>query len=101
MAIGQFAKLQSSDAVQNRTQDLIAKAVNPALASILLNGVPVRNVALASGVALAVNHKLGRQPLGWFMTDIDAAATVFRVSWNDKQIKLQASADVNINLWVF
>ena len=48
-----------------------------------------------------INHGLGITPNGWLILDKQANSTVWRVSWNDKQITLRASAQVTIKLWVF
>lgn len=48
-----------------------------------------------------VNHGLGITPNGWMLLDKQANSTVWRVSWNDKQIVLRGSATVTVKLWVF
>lgn len=100
-----FTTLQSSDAVLNRVQDNIAKQVNPALKSRLSNGILLIGVVIGvSGVA--VNHKLGRKLLGWFVTDQNANAVVWRSDYAapvnaQAVLNLSASAVVTVNLWVF
>jgi hypothetical protein len=64
-----------------------------------LDGVTVS--AQVAATDTIIPHTLNRQPQGWFITDIDAAATVYRAAWNTRTITLHASAPVNIQLWVF
>lgn len=66
----------------------------------LLNGIEVTCALEAAAVAFA--HKLGRKPRGWFVTDIDADATVWRTeAFDAKTITLEASATANAKVWVF
>ena len=101
MSIQQVTKVQSSDPVLNRIQDQLQK-LNPVLANPLLNGNLVGPVALDTS-PVAVNHLLGRNYIGWFVVDIDAAETVFRVGIaNPAQvINLQASGACNVKLYCF
>lgn len=65
-----------------------------------LNGVFVNNVTVTTS-STSIDHKLGRQPIGWIITDKNALADVYRVSWNDRVIILDSSATVTLNMWVF
>jgi hypothetical protein len=57
--------------------------------------------SLASG-SNTINHLLGRQQVGWIIVDQDAAATIYRSQpLNAKTLTLNASAPVNVALWVF
>jgi hypothetical protein len=48
-----------------------------------------------------VEHKLGRQPVGWFLVDKDATGNIWRVSWDDKYITFDVSANMNVSIWIF
>jgi hypothetical protein len=80
---------------------LWAQVLNPVITNPL-NGIQVlQNVALING-ATVVNHRLGKQMQGWFIVDMDSAATVYRSApLNDKTITLTSNAAVNVNLAVF
>ena len=66
-----------------------------------LDSIRITGVTLPATTNTAVNHKLGRQIIGWKVTDRDAAATIHRIDWDDKTITLYASAEVTIDLEVF
>lgn len=66
----------------------------------LLDGRLITDVAVAT-TATSIPHKLGRQPLGWVLTDQDTAATVRRSAWDAKHLTLIASAACTVGLWVF
>lgn len=77
-------------------------ALNPVLANLLIQGLPLNNITLVSGVPQTVSHSLGRNQLGFFITDQNAAASVFRTQpFNSQNITLQSNANVTINLWNF
>ncbi len=101
MAIQQVTKVQSTDPVLNRIQDQLQK-LNPVLSNPLLNGNLVGPVALGTD-AVAVNHLLSRNYVGWFIVDIDADETVFRASADNpaQVINLQASGACNVKLYWF
>lgn len=50
---------------------------------------------------ISVDHKLGKVPSGWIITDINSNAVIWRVSWDDKKISLDSSATSTITIWVF
>lgn len=77
-----------------------AGTLNPVLAIQMLQGTPLTNVKLLSGVPQALDHLLQRNQIGWMITDQNAAASIFRTQpFNSNTITLQSSADVTINLW--
>lgn len=75
--------------------------LNPLLANPLVNGILLKNVSLANGVT-TVNHLLGRKMQGWFITDINGAASVYRSQpFNSLTLTLTSSAQVTVSLYVF
>lgn len=93
--------LQSDNSVLNQLQTKWRSVLNPVIANELTNGFPIENVSLANGVTV-INHLLGRKMMGWFITDINGAATVYRSkALNDKTLTLTSNASVVVNLWVF
>jgi hypothetical protein len=78
-----------------------ASSLNPLLTNPL-NGVNIlKNVVLKSGNN-QINHLLGRVQQGWFLTDIQGSATVYRSKpFNDSFITLNSSANVTVNIGVF
>lgn len=75
--------------------------LDPILANPL-NGISIlESVKLINGVTV-VNHKLGRTQQGWFLTDIQGAATVYRsAAFNNLTLTLTSSAAVTCNIGVF
>lgn len=71
----------------------------------IIEGISVTRIAMTSGVDKVVNHKLGRQWLGWIVTRKSNAADVFESSTSNPAPKntiiLQANANVTLDLWVF
>ncbi len=67
-----------------------------------LNGVQLlKGVQLNSGITV-INHLLGRQMQGWFLTDVNGAATIYRSEpFNDLTLTLISDAAVTVNIGVF
>ncbi|MBW2560705.1 MAG: hypothetical protein JRE40_07615 [Deltaproteobacteria bacterium] len=81
----------------------VKKFVQPLEENELLDGILIEDVAFAGAVTVDINHKLGRQPRGWILTDFTALAGtgVVRSAWDDKTISLDSSAACDLSLWVF
>lgn len=93
--------LLSTKLPPDQLQTKWASQLNPLLANPLNNVVILQNVRLISGVT-AVNHLLGRMQQGWFLTDVQGVATIYRSSpFNDKTLLLTSSAAVTVNIGVF
>lgn len=75
--------------------------IDPLLKNRLSGCSFLTDVELTSGTTV-INHKLGRQMLGWFVVDISGAATIYRsAAFNDKTLTLTSSAPVTVSLGVF
>lgn len=85
------------DLAQTRWSSILSPIVdNP-----MNNGLLLTGVKLISGVTV-VNHLLGRQMQGWIITDINAAATIYRSApFNNLTLTLTSNAAVTLNLEVF
>lgn len=80
---------------------LWAQALNPIIANAILSGKALLNIPLING-ATTINHGLGRMMQGWFITDVNAAATIYRsASMNDSTLTLTSGAACTVNLWVY
>lgn len=74
--------------------------LNPVLGNPMTNPLILKNLSLVSGVNV-IDHKLGITPTGWFVTDITAAATIYRSApFNSLTLTLTCSAPCTINLGV-
>jgi hypothetical protein len=95
-----FRKIQTADRELNRIQEQIIAAVNPLVKSTVLNYVELKDIALTS-TTVDIEHTLGRQPLGWIITDNQADARVWRAAWSDRFLSLTASGNTTISLLVY
>jgi hypothetical protein len=88
----------------DRALAFVQDATRGALASItdgtILDGVLLESVAIVT-TGTAIDHTLGRQPRGWKVVDVDAAATIYRSAWSETTLTLVPSADCTVSLWVF
>jgi hypothetical protein len=101
--MSQLPIFKSDDRVSMQMQSRWSSQLNPVLSNALLQGVLLTGVVLKSGTTV-VNTTLGRTCRGWFITDINGSATVFRPSTaplNDITLTLTSSALVTVSLWVF
>lgn len=81
-----------------------ASAINPILASPIVNGLQLNNIPLITGTTV-VNHRLGRKLQGWLLVGIDGAATIYdnqaTNQMTDLTLSLTSDADVIVSLWVY
>jgi hypothetical protein len=86
-----------------QTQTQWSGILNPVIANPIVNGLALTNVALIDGTTI-INHTLARKMQGWFVTDINGAATIYRPALsplNSQTLTLVSSAIVTVNLWVY
>ena len=97
----QLPYLQTNDKDLNRLQTQWKSILDPILALPILDGVLLKEIALING-ATVVNHKLGRKPQGFIITDIDAGTQVYRSApFNPLTLTLTAGAACTVSLWVY
>lgn len=80
-----------------------AAALNPVIANSITQGLQLTGVKLISGTTV-INHRLARNMLGWFITDVDGAASIYKpgtAPFNAKTLTLISNAAVTANLWVY
>jgi hypothetical protein len=83
------------------TQTLWASQLDPLLANPLNSVRVLPNVSLNNGVTV-INHLLGQMMQGWFLTDIQGAATIYRsAAMNSLTLTLTSNAAVTVNIGVF
>ena len=78
-------------------------ALDPLLGDPTNNASVLKNVSLIEGTNV-INHKLGRSMQGWFITDQQGAANIYRPNtapFNSLTLTLISSAAVTVNLGVF
>lgn len=93
--------LQSKDMTLNQLQTLWQAELNPLLANPLNSVNILTSIALINGTTI-IPHKLSRKQQGWFLTDVNAAATIYRSAvFNDKTLTLTSNAACVVNIGVF
>ena len=58
-------------------QDNIEQSVNPVIDAQIVNGVYLKEIDLTHSVDNLIEHKLGREPLGWFVVRKFAAIDIY------------------------
>lgn len=78
-----------------------ASQLNPVIANPMTSVSILEDVVLTTGVNI-INHKLGRPQSGWFLTDIQGVATVYRSApFTALTLTLTSSANVTCSIGVF
>lgn len=78
-----------------------SSTLNPLIKNPLNNVTILNNVSLINGVTV-INHLLGQMQQGWFLVDIDGAATIYRSApLNDLTLTLTSDASVVVSIGVF
>lgn len=77
-----------------------ASILNPIIAIQLLQGRPLEKLSLLANTPKTINHFLGRNQVGFIITDQTDFASIRRTEpWNSQTLTLESNADVTINLW--
>lgn len=97
----QLPKILSDDQTMQLMQTKWASILNPLLAQPLSSSNILPAVALITGDNV-INHLLARKMQGFIISDINAAATIYRSApFNDQTLTLNSSANCSIALVVF
>lgn len=93
--------IQTQDRVLSQLQTLYTAAINPIISIPMLQGLQLTGIALKSGVN-TINHLLSRKQQGYFFTDQNADASIYRSApFNDQTLELTSNAPVTVNIWVY
>lgn len=77
-----------------------AASLNPIIASPLSSS-SIISANLING-ATTINHGLGRTIQGWFLVDVNGAATIYRSQpFNSQTLTLTSNAAVTVSIGVF
>jgi hypothetical protein len=98
--IKQFKKIQTALFDLMQVQTNVSYVLDPLVKVPFLDGAVMSQVTLASG-SNRIAQPLQRRPLGWFITDRNSAATVYRTAWDSNTITLTASAATTVDIWVY
>ena len=99
-----FTEVQSKDDSVNRIQKNIKAALNPVLDLPFSAGVHKKDVAITTSDTL-VDHGLGRNMVGYFVTKQDADTSIFVSSTSNDipqfQVILKSGATVTADIFFF
>jgi len=114
MSVGQFkkvfAQLESPSSREfNTGQDHLEQVLTPLTNSSIVDGVYIKEIDLTVSVDNLVEHKLGREPLGWIVVRKFADANIWEsltaggVSYDRKKfINFQTDATtLDVYFWIF
>lgn len=97
----QLPQFQSDSTNMNQMQQKWASILNPVIANPITNPVILNGVSLKTG-SNVINTTLGQKTQGWFITDINAAVTVYRSApFNDLTLTLTSSGAAICNLVIY
>lgn len=92
---------KSDDQTLMLIQKQWSSQLNSLLSNDLTQGTLVNGISLINGTN-TFPHYLGRQMIGWILTDQNGAASLYRSApLNSQTLTLTSNADVTISLWVF
>lgn len=104
MSLVKFTKTPTKDPDLNVVQDLLVRSLNPLFSQSLLDGVLLVKVQLQTGTN-SINHKLGRNLIGWILTRQRSLADVYDTQDTNKTpastLNLVSSAPMLADIYVF
>lgn len=86
-----------------KMQTTWAQQLDPVIANLLVNGQLLKGVELINGTTV-VNHRLGRNLQGWFLSAPKGAATVFQASQQPNPtltLTVVSDAAITTDMWVY
>lgn len=94
-------QIQTDDKSLMLLQTKWKSELDPLIQDPQASGNFLQNISLING-ATTINHLLGRQMQGWYLTDVSGAATIYRnLPMNALTLTLTSNAAVTVNLFVF
>lgn len=93
-------QIKVADKDLDKVQTNILRVLGPISKTLIIDGVQLTGVKTMNGT-FTVNHTLARQPQGYIIVDIVDFIQIKRVSWDDKQIVLQANGVTTVSLWIY
>lgn len=99
-----FKKISSTNKEVKQLQENVEQAIKPIINSQIVDGVLVKNIVIVSGTEKFVEHKLGREPIGFIVVRKRANAIIWDDqdnNTNKRTFSLNSSANVTIDAWIF
>ena len=105
MTIKKFKQVRLGELAIQKFQDNTRTTFDAITDRQILDGILLKAVVLKTGKTNEIEHKLGRPPLGWFITRKRVTADIWDSQDSNVNISstlnLECSADVTIDLWIF
>lgn len=103
MSILPFRRIRTDNSDIQKLQDSTDETFRSFQKKEILEGRLLEDVAIVSGTAKIVQHKMGRALRGWIIAGKDADARVWETPSTTPRssLILNASANVTVNIWVF
>lgn len=103
MAITRFKQIKSADYELMKVQDNVNSALIPVLTAQIIDGQVLKGITLVSGVDNTVNHRLGRDLVGYIVIRKNANAAVWDSTSATPALTLilQTSVNCTVDLYVF
>lgn len=105
MSLKSYKRVVTTDPKLERIQENVQAAIGPLLQASIIDGILLKGVVLTTGQPNLIEHKLGREPLGWLLVRKRATADVWDAqddnSLPSRSLDLRSSATVTVDLWVF
>lgn len=86
-----------------KMQTTWAQQLDPIIANLLINGILLKDQSLINGTTV-INHRLGRQPQGWFLSAPKGAATVYQAAQQPNPtltLTVISNAAIMTDIWVY
>jgi len=85
-----------------QTQTQWSAILNPVVNNPIVDGHALNGVVLIANTPQQINHRLGRNQIGWIVTDNNASTSIYRTQpFNSHFLTLESGANCTINLWVY
>jgi len=104
MSLVKFSKQYTKEEDLNRIQDNLVRTLNPVFDTPILGGNLLQSVPLVIG-SNSINHKLGRNLVGWMLTRKRSPANIYDNQDNNNMsassLLLVSDAITTIDIYVF
>ena len=94
-----FKTVRSGDYSIDKTQNNIGQYFKRLSGLFLLDGILHEDIVI--NTTFALEHKLGRVPLGYLVTKKDSSSTIYNGEITNTLLNLSSSANVTADIWVF
>lgn len=100
-----FKIVEIPDQIISRFQDNVEQAISLLPSTEIIQGRLIKNINLVASTPNQIDHKLGRNVVGWVITRQKSSSII----WDEQDsnpnqkltLTLNCSANVVIDLWIF